>query len=178
MPKRGDRARQVVSGDSRIPALWRGCHATQRDLLLFDAGNSQSLVRVPVTTGPLLPLFFTPPAITLPPTPVDAVSAPQTISVRNFDSISTTVNGYRLSSPDFEVTEFTCTGPLASGATCQIVGPRPSDQDRPPIGPARDLGPVLRSHRIRDGCPVGHGDLRSLWTRTKGIRAFRPLKRR
>jgi hypothetical protein len=91
------------------------------DLLLFDAGNSQSLVRVPVTTGPLLPLFFTPPAITLPPTPVDAVSAPQTISVRNFDSISTTVNGYRLSSPDFEVTEFTCTGPLASGATCQIV---------------------------------------------------------
>jgi hypothetical protein len=91
------------------------------DLLLFDVGNHQSLVRVPVTTGLLLPLFFTPPAVTLPPTPIDAVSAPQTISVRNFDTISTTVNGYRLSSPDFEVTEFTCTGPLASGATCQIV---------------------------------------------------------
>ncbi len=97
---------------------------TPRDgqLAVFDNGIPNIDIRVPITTGKVLPLFFNPPSLTLPPTPVDEVSAPETITVRNFNFSSVTINGYRLpNSPDFEVSEFTCTGPLASGATCQIV---------------------------------------------------------
>jgi hypothetical protein len=91
------------------------------DLQLFDPQVAGSGILVPITTGFVLPLGFDPTSLTFPPTPVDRVSAPQTIAVRNFyiDS-GVTVIGFRLP-PDFEVTEFTCTGPIASGARCQIV---------------------------------------------------------
>jgi hypothetical protein len=90
---------------------------------LWDIADTSVAVTIPITTGLVLPLFFNPPALNLPPTPVDGVSPPETITVRNFNSVAVRINGYRLpNSPDFEVTDFEgCTGLLASGATCQIV---------------------------------------------------------
>ena len=90
---------------------------------LWDIRDPSVAVSIPITTGLVLPLFFTPPALNLPATPVDGVSPPEVITVRNFNSVAVTINGYRLpNSPDFEVTNFEdCTGSLASGATCQIV---------------------------------------------------------
>ncbi len=94
------------------------------DLVLSDAQVDQvNDVDVPITTGFVLPLGFDPTSLSFPPTPVDRVSAPQTIEVRNFFTGSgVSVIGYRISnSPDFEVTQFSCTGPMASAARCQIV---------------------------------------------------------
>ena len=92
------------------------------DLLLSDPRVAGSGIVVPITTGFVLPLGFDPSSLSFPTTPVDRVSAPQTITVRNFYTDSgVSIIGFRLNSPDFEVTEFTCTGPIASGARCQIV---------------------------------------------------------
>ena len=91
-------------------------------LAVYDPRFADSQLEVPITTGYVLPLGFDPSSLTFPATPVNRVSDPQTIMVRNF-YIDSGVNviGFRLTSPDFEVTEFTCTGPIASGARCQIV---------------------------------------------------------
>jgi hypothetical protein len=99
-----------------------GVNPNNGRLAVFDNATPERAVQVPITTGKVLPLFFNPPSLSLPPTRVDEVSAPETITVRNFNFSSVTINGFRLpDSPDFEVSQFTCTGPLASGATCQIV---------------------------------------------------------
>jgi hypothetical protein len=91
-------------------------------LAVYDPRYADSRLLVPITTGSVLPLGFDPSSLSFPATPVDRVSDPQTIMVRNFyTSTGVNVIGFRLTSPDFEVTEFTCTGPIASGARCQIV---------------------------------------------------------
>ena len=90
-------------------------------LFLSDAQGAATTVQVPFSTALVLPLDFDPRAVTFPATPVGRVSAPVTIRARNYNTVETPVESYRLDTGDFAVTAFTCSPKMASGAYCEIT---------------------------------------------------------
>ena len=100
-----------------------GQGVTPRNGVLFlgDAQGAATTVQIPFSTALVLPLDFDPRAVTFPATPVGRVSAPVTIRARNYNTVETPVDSYRLDTGDFAVTAFTCSPKMASGAYCEIT---------------------------------------------------------
>ena len=126
-PRSGCETQALPAGDSctitiAFAPVFNGVFPRQTQLMIFDFQNTDVGARVPITTGRILPLDFEPRSVAFPATPVGGASAPVNIRVRNYNTATTPVAGYRLSNgEDFAVNSFNCSPGLASGAYCDIV---------------------------------------------------------